>query len=203
VLTLDTGSTALVVLDFQNEIVEAGGVRYPYFEKELIARSTVEHAATATAMARKHGVEVIYVGVSWRPGYFDQSHTPQMMAARQLGGFVEGTWGSEISPRVAPAQGEVVIRKRGVSAFNGTELQRYLTVKRHTALALAGVATNWVVEGTARDAADLGFRIITLEDCCASFSPMMHRFSVENILPVVGVVSNLDEFFTAAEKDPG
>ena len=41
----------------------------------------------------------------------------------QGGALVEGTWGAEFLPAMAPDEGEVVIVNRGVSAFNGTTLE--------------------------------------------------------------------------------
>jgi nicotinamidase-related amidase len=205
--TIDPATSALLVLDFINEIVEPDGVRYPFFRDQLLARNTVENMALAVDHARERGLQVIFVGVGWRAGYPDQSPTPQMAAARKLGGFADGSWGCEVSARLAPREDEVVVRKRGVSAFNGTELQRYLTVQRISTLALGGIATNWVVESTARDASDLGYEPVVLEDCCASFTAEMHEFSVTNILPVVGRVSSVHEFSEAisshSEKGAG
>jgi len=189
--------SALLVLDFQNETVEPGGSRYANFQGELAKRNTVANAADAIRWARLHSIEVIFVTVGWRAGYPEQSRSPQMSAAQAAGGFQEGTWGTQVTERLARMPTDILIHKRGVSAFNGTELQRYLTVRRLSTLLLAGVATNWAVESTARDAADLGYRVITLLDCCASFSGEMHEFSADRILPLLGAVTTVAELKAA------
>jgi nicotinamidase-related amidase len=196
----DPARTALLVLDMQNELVEPGGTRYAQFEPALAERRTLVHAGQAIAAARRHGVEVVYVTVGWRAGYPEHAPTPQMEAARKFGGMEDDTWGTTVSDRIAPATGEVVLRKRCVSALNATELARYLTVKGKTTLVLIGIATNWAVEGTARDAADLGYRVIVLEDCCAGFTDEMHEFSVTKILPLLGTVSDSASFESALEE---
>ena len=193
-MSLTAETTALLVLDLQNEIVEPRGKRYPHLKGQLKRRKTVENAGQAVRLARRHGVEVIYVTVGWRAGYPELGATPQMTTIRELGGFEEDGWGAAVSEAVAPAAGEILVRKRSVSALNGTELPRYLTLKGIRTVVLIGVATNWAVEGTARDAADLGYRVVVLEDCCASFSDEMHKFSCSQILPVLGSVWTSAEF---------
>ena len=48
-------------------------------------------------------------------------------------------------------------------------------------LVLMGVATEFVVETAVRYAADLDYRVIVLEDCCAPFSDEAHRASLHVI----------------------
>ena len=76
--------------------------------------------------------------------------------------MVEGTWGSEIHEKLTPQAGEPIVTKRGVSAFTASDLDQILRTKRIGTLILAGVATNFVVEGTARQACDLGYDTIVV-----------------------------------------
>jgi nicotinamidase-related amidase len=59
-----------------------------------------------------------------------------------------------------------------------------------TRVVLAGVATNLVVESTARAADDAGLAVTVLEDCCASPNPVWHQFSIDNMIPLFGEVSS-------------
>ena len=95
---------------------------------------------------------------------------------------------------VAPVAGEFVVRKRAVSAFVGTELERLLHVRDLSTVALAGGITNFAVEGTARDASDRGYRVIVLEDCCESVSDEWQAFSITQILPLIASVVAAEEF---------
>jgi len=63
----------------------------------------------------------------------------------------------------------------------------------HT-LVLMGIATNWVVEATARHAADADYRVIVLEDCCAGVSAEAHEFAIATIFGQLGEVSSSEEF---------
>lgn len=58
---------------------------------------------------------------------------------------------------------------------------------------LAGIATNFVVEGMAREAADLGYRVVVLSDACETVNDEWQRFSFE-IMSLLGRVITVDEF---------
>ena len=58
----------------------------------------------------------------------------------------------------------------------GTPLFEILAGRGIRDVVLLGVATNLVVESTARHATDLGFRVTVVEDCCASFMDDLHDF---------------------------
>jgi nicotinamidase-related amidase len=57
-----------------------------------------------------------------------------------------------------------------------------------------GIATNFVVESAARYAADADYRVIVLEDCCASISVEAHDFVVANVFGMIAEVSTSSEF---------
>jgi nicotinamidase-related amidase len=72
-------------------------------------------------------------------------------------------------------------------------LKQILDESNIDTLILTGVATNYVVEATARHASDDDYRLIILEDCCSSMNQEMHDFSMKNILTNLGEISNSDE----------
>jgi nicotinamidase-related amidase len=102
---------------------------------------------------------------------------------------IDGTWGVEFFEPVAPREGEFVVHKRSVSALVGTELERLLLIRDINTLVLAGGITNFAVEGTARHASDLGYRVVVLEDCTASINDQWQAFSIGQILPLIGEVA--------------
>jgi nicotinamidase-related amidase len=68
---------------------------------------------------------VIYVQNAWREGHSDTNpHTPWQADAESAGRSTEGSWGIEFFAALAPANDELVVRKRGVSGFAGTESHR-------------------------------------------------------------------------------
>ena len=64
----------------------------------------------------------------------------------------------------------VVLGKRGLDAFPGTELEEKLKEHGIEHVVLGGFLTNCCVESTMRTAYEKGYDVITLSDCCACSS---------------------------------
>jgi nicotinamidase-related amidase len=179
----DLDRAALLLLDFQNYGIHPDGYWAKHGEPDwpAVARPAMENASRALAAARKAGLLVIHVGVAWREGSPEANLSAPLFSGAP-DRSVEGTWGAQFCELVKPLAGEVVIYKRGVSALAGTELDRLFRVRDVRTLVLSGVATQFAVEGTARDAVDRGYRVVVLEDCCASRERAVQEFSIERIL---------------------
>jgi nicotinamidase-related amidase len=48
-------------------------------------------------------------------------------------------------------------------------------------LLVCGVVTNGCVEGTVRDASDLGYNVIMIPDACAAVTPELHQAALTNL----------------------
>ena len=90
-----------------------------------------------------------------------------------------------------------MVTKRAVSAFGGSDLANLLSASGITTLLLTGVATNFVVEGTAREASDRGYKVVVVSDCCASNSEQVHEVALSNALPFLTTISNSEEVMAA------
>lgn len=194
-MTIDRASTALVCMDFQNDIVDEKGAAGRHgMAAEVRAANAIPNTGRALAAARAAGLLVVHVGVAFRPGHPEIAPEDKFFGSlRKTNGMVEGSWGAAFHPDVAPAAGEPIVIKRGMSSFVGTDLARLLTARRIRTLALAGIATTFVMESTARHAVDLGYNVITLNDCCASFNARMHQASLD-VLRLLGAAMSADEF---------
>jgi len=200
ILQIDPVRTALVLLDYQNYNVHPEG----YWAKAV--PGSAERAAPAVSRtvevlvaARRAGIHVVHVQNAWRDGHPDVNpHTPWQADAKAAGRSTEGTWGVEIIDELTPQDGEWIVRKRAVSGFAGTELDRLLRIHELSTLVIAGIITNFAAEGTARDASDRGYRVITLTDCCESVNDEMHQFSISQILPFLGEVATAADFIETA-----
>jgi nicotinamidase-related amidase len=201
---LDPTRAALLALDFQNYGVHPQGYWATHGEPDwpAIARPAVDNTARVLAAARRHRVLVVHVGVAWRPGSPEMNLSAPLFA-RAPDRSVEGTWGSQFYAPVAPAPDELVVYKRGVSALAGTELDRLFRLRDVNTLVLAGVATQFAVEGTARKAVDRGYRVLVLEDCCASRIQEVHPFSIDIILRSLCEVTTADRFIGDLEATHG
>ena len=200
-LEIDKRHTALLAMDFENDIVHPDGAFKDFGFAQMVADNNVlDKAAQLLAAARGAGLMVIYISVKFRPGYPERPANGGLwQGLHGATALVEGTWGAEIHDKVAPQAGEAVVTKRGVSAFAASDLEQILRAKHIGTLLLAGVATNFVVEGTARQSCDMGYETIVVGDCCASLNQEAHDASLTTALPFLCTISNLEEV-TAALK---
>ena len=200
--TLDTARTALILLHMENDVVTTGGKMAGQFPERLAAAGNLDRIETVLKASREKGIPVIYVVAGMRPGYPDMPGALSPLAGLvvKMGAMVRGTWGAEINEKVKPLKGEVLIYNFGPSGFWHTDLDLILRSKGIKNVVLTGVATNFVVESTARDAAMLGYYFYVLKDCTNSLRDDLHNFSLTNILPMLGAVTDSKTFIEALGK---
>ena len=178
-------STALLVMDVQQGIVDRFGS-----DEEYLPR-----LAAAVQAARGAGIWVIYVTVAFRAGHPEVSERNKSFAAiAGTGRFANGDPGAAIHPAVGPADGDIIVTKRRVSAFAGSDLEVVLRAAGTDHLVLTGIATSGVVLSTLRQAADLDYRLIVLSDACADRDPEVHRVLLEKVFPRQALVTETDEW---------
>ena len=181
--------TALLVMDVQ----EANVARFP--DPGYLPR-----LRGVIGAARAGGLPVIYVVVAFRPGFPEISPRNKIfggIAARAGGGT------NEIHPDVAPQPGDIVVTKRRVSAFTGSDLEVVLRSLEIDHVVLSGIATSGVVLSTLRQAADLDYRLTVLADCCLDNDPEVHRVLLEKVFPRQATVTTSDLFLKGAADSGG
>ncbi|MCO5090936.1 cysteine hydrolase family protein [Bosea sp. (in: a-proteobacteria)] len=192
----EDNKTALLLLDLQNEMIHPDGkIGSGGLARIAQERGVLENAGRALKAARNRELPVAHIRLGFRPDYIDAlSVAPRIDRLKASGAALVGSWGCEFPESLAPGQGELIVTKQGVNPFFNTGLLSWLHKNRISHLVFGGVATNLVVESTARAADDAGFAISVLEDCCASPKAEWHDFSIKNILPLFGKISSSAEF---------
>lgn len=181
--------SALLVMDVQRGIVDRPGSD-PQYPARL--RAAVEHARAA-------GIPVIYVVVGFRSGTPEISPNNKTFARfAGTGAFTPGDANAEIHPEVAPEPGDVVVTKRRVSAFAGSDLDVVLRSAGVDTLVLTGIATSGVVLSTLRQAADLDFGLVVLSDGCLDADPEVHRVLLESVFPRQAQVLTIPQWIAAS-----
>jgi nicotinamidase-related amidase len=196
--------TALLILDVQNELVHPrGAIGGNGFANVVAERGLLERIAAVQRAVRERGLPVVFVRLGFRSDYQDvMSRAPRVAWLKERKAVVLGTWGTEFPQEIAPLPGEMVYTKLAVNPFLNTGLLLWLLRKRIETLALCGVYTHMVVDSTARNADDAGFRVKVLEDCCASPDMELHRYEVEKILPLFGEVISSEAFIKDLRQAP-
>jgi len=185
-LNLDPTKTALLSMDIQNATVR----RSAMFQERHVGQA----ANRAMDGARKAGILVIHVVIDYQPAFFSpRNKFLQKIRIPVLSApGVDRTKLLEVVDAVNPVGDEPVIRKPRMNPFYATALESMLRSRDIDTVVLMGVATEFVVETTARYAADLDYRVIVLEDCCASFSDEAHRASLHIMDHLATVATSAD-----------
>lgn len=180
----------LLLMDYQEGLCRAGGLG-----EQATKRGVLAAAARVLEEFRRRNLPRIFVRVGFDEHYTRMtSASPRFRLMRERRMLLDSDPASAICPEVAPRPGELVVTKGCVSPFVGTSLPSALIRLRPSELVLGGVATNHVVESTARTAADSGYAVTVLEDLCASFDAAAHAFSIEQMLPNFGRVIDSQAF---------
>ena len=144
-------------------------------------------------------VPVIYLTKERHPAIPPPENGPSIY--RRAGSepsLVHGTWGAQVVDEIKPQEGDLVLpRFTSIDPSYGTELWAICESMQLSTLVLAGISTTLAIEGTARAAANRGYRALVIEDCCASVPDEWHRFSVTNVLPLISEVCSSDDIIAA------
>jgi len=186
-LQLDPATTALVLIEYQNEFTTDGGVLHGAVAPVMDKTGMLPKTVALVDAARAAGVTIMHAPITFAPGYGELSRHPYGILKGVVDGnaFVKGTWGAAIVDALTPAEGDIVIEgKRGLDTFASTNLDFILRSKGIETVILAGFLTNCCVESTMRTAYENGYRVITLTDCTAATSPEEHDNAIAYDYPM-------------------
>lgn len=186
-LELDPSTTALVLIDLQKGIV--GRQAGPHAPADVVAKGA---ALAAAFRARK--LPVVLVRVAFDREMRDRLSPPA--DSPTPAGTIPADW-SDLVPELAQAPDDIVVTKRQWGAFYGTDLDLQLRRRGVRTIVIGGIATNFGVESTARDAWERAYHLVFVEDAMTSFSAEMHRFPVESIFPRLGRVRTTADVLAA------
>ncbi len=199
---MNPATTALVLIEFQNDFTSEGGTLHGAVAESMAATGMLANAAKALDAARSAGLTVIHSPIVFAPGYGEITSHPYgiLKGVVDSNSFVKGTWGAEIVGDVAPAEGDIVLEgKRGLDAFGSTNLDFILRSKGIQTVVLAGFLTNCCVESTMRSAYEKGFEVITLTDAVGATSAAEHENAITYDYPMFSKPTTVAEFVSSLE----
>jgi nicotinamidase-related amidase len=200
-------STALMVIDMQYLDADrqfGQGLRaddhgltedvdYYFTRLEEVAVPVIRRLQEA---CRAAGVPVIHVRVmnlasdssdtSWRYKQFGIAAPP-------------GSREAEILEELAPLPGEVIISKTTSNVFVSTNADFVLRNMGIDTLIMVGVVTNNCVESGTRGAADLGYRVLLVEDGCAAWTEEGHDAALKHLDRNFAIVKSSTEIIAGLE----
>lgn len=186
--------SALVLLDFINEIVDEkgkfAGKGYPAFVK---AHGVLDNVNAAITKARTKNIPVVFVRVGFSPDYREwPESSPLFGAAKKFGALQLGTWATEVHQSINKTDVDFLVTKHRVSAFHATSLEMILRTLKVDTVLLGGVATDLVVQSTAREAHDRDYRVVVLEDLCGAGSEEDHSNALRALAKVAMVAKSTE-----------
>jgi nicotinamidase-related amidase len=184
---IDPNNTVVLCMDYQNDIVN----NYTS-DPQLLTR-----ASSVLERARSKGMPIVYVAVRFRPGHPEIPDHGMFKMAKAANRLVETTEGAQIHDAVAPRPGDIVMAKRRVSAFTGSDLDCVLRGLGRQHLVLFGIATSGVVLSTVRQAADLDYQMNVITDCCADRDAEVHRVLTEKVFAMMAPGITCEQFLAA------
>ncbi len=132
--------------------------------------------------------------IAFQPDYSDLSRNAKLFkAAGELGALKRGSWGAAAMHGFEPAPDDILLIHTCNNAFHKTGLDDILREHAVTEVVVAGLATQYSVEHTVRHAADLGYSVTMVRDCCgtanvaaaeASFAAMALLADIKNLAEV-------------------
>jgi nicotinamidase-related amidase len=165
---------ALLIMDVQNGIVDRFDAPDAYLDRVVATQERAEQA----------GLPVVLVRVAFAPGYPEVSPRNKSFSALAANrGMTLGDPAVEPHGRLLRGNGEVVVTKKRISAFAGSDLDLVLRARDVDHLVLGGIATSGVVLSTVRAAADRDYRLTVLEDLCLDADEEIHRVLTQKVFP--------------------
>lgn len=186
-MAIDPATTAVVLIEFQNEFTSDGGVLHGAVSTVMDETKMLGNTIELVGTLRSKGVSIMHTPITFAPGYGEISKHPYGILKGVVDGnaFVKGTWGAAICDALAPEEGDIVIEgKRGLDAFASTNIDFILRSKGIKTVIIGGFLTNCCVESTMRTAYEHGFDVITLTDCTAATSPEAHANAIQHDFPM-------------------
>lgn len=201
---LDPKRTALLIIDMQNMFCEPGAPA-----EVPASRGLCDNITRLSAEIRILNGLVIWItsATSFANGNSDWETflrnfvTENVRRDRQEYLSPEGH-GEQIWQGLDPNEVDLHIRKNRYSALTpgASMLQSTLSSHGIENILIAGTKTNICCESTGRDAMQLDYRVVMVEDCCAALSDEEHRSALENMIQQFGDVMTVDEVITILKK---
>ena len=198
---LDADSSALIVVDMQNDFVRVGA---PLEVPD--ARETIEVHQELINWFRDRDRPVVFTRFiagptptliwNWSPviapptcccwpGYM-RSY-PDVDGERDCVAVID---------ELAPLPGDHQVDKYGYSAFHRTRLSDLLHAEAADTVVITGTVTQICVEDTARGAFHEGFKAAVVSDAVSSFAPDLHQASLRSLAMKYGRVLTAREALT-------
>ena len=148
---------AVIITDMVNDFIKLDGP-LPVGEEGL---KIIPRLQELISVCREKSVPIIYANDALLPNDF-------LFNSRMKPHGIRGTAGVEVIDELKPESSDLIVHKRRLSAFFKTDLDITLREWNVDTIVVGGVAAEICVLSTAYDGISNNFKVIVVEDCCAS-----------------------------------
>jgi nicotinamidase-related amidase len=177
---LDPSHTALVVWDVQR------GSTKLIFNTEEFSRNL----NSVVELARKSIVPIFFTPIQMLPKRFESSAIIYTLGKLGFDRLFEQFTAEDMDFTIKPKEDELVINKHTGSIFIDTGFERMLRNAGISTVVFTGIATEFGIESSARDAFNRGFYSVVISDCVSSRSKEGHDRSLENMKNLITIINS-------------
>ena len=180
--TIDPKSTALMIIDPQNDFLSEGGVVWDLVGDLVVKNRVVDKLKGLIARAKEAGVAVVYV-----PHYYDKEYQAwannnfidRRMFERRM--FERGKWGSEFHPDLQPDEETILCAPhKNLSGFHTSDVDIQLRKRGINTVLLCGMSANLCGESHLRDGEERGYEVIVVNDATAAAGEDAYKAALTN-----------------------
>ncbi|MCM3635731.1 cysteine hydrolase [Paenibacillus camelliae] len=201
-------STALLIIDMQNDFVHHRGVFSQSGFEVGQYQTIIPVIKKLIERARQANMPIIWVAMS----HNEANNKNDAWIQRRQGkkhpqSCSTGTWGADIIEQFEPMAEDTIVWKHRYSAFVETNMHQLLTEKGIESIVAVGINTNTCVESTLRDAHMLGYHVVLPKDATTCVYLDAYEPSLNNIERHFGLVCTSEElihvWYEKANSDGG
>jgi nicotinamidase-related amidase len=186
-MNLDPETTAVVVVDMQNDFCHPDGALYA-----PASEGAIEPIQELVDRAREAGAQVVFTRDIHPPDQFEDAHYTDEFE-RWGEHVLEGSWGAKIVEELPVEPPDHVVEKHTYDAFYETDFESFLREAGITDLLFAGTLANVCVLHTAGSAGLRDFKPMLIEDAIGYVEPEHHAYALEHADWVFGERTSLEE----------
>jgi gluconolactonase len=179
-------------------MIEGGAFAETGSPEHAKEQNVVENVKGLAAVCRAKGVPVIHVWYVVEPGAPGlKLNAPLFNGVKDANALVRGSWGAAPAHGLEPHDGDLIVEKMRMSAWQGTRLENLLAGTERDTLIVTGAWTNMSIEHTSRTGADKGYFVFVPEDGCSTMNADWHNASINYALQNVATVTSCAEVIAA------
>ncbi|KAK2750320.1 hypothetical protein FQN57_003800 [Myotisia sp. PD_48] len=151
-------STAIVVVDFQNDFIAT--------EPPDVMKNITNAISRVLAYARAHRQEVVFVQHLGDPQFQGPSWRHRNHVQGRVNLCLEGSSGAELSPALSPRSDERIFKKKAqYDPFLNGEFEAFISGRGFEHIVLMGLYADICIDATAKSAFQRGLWTTVIQDC--------------------------------------